>query len=169
MSPMGADLGRDHQPGVDRVLYGIILFAAVLFLSFVGMQPPGPRSAQAPVDQFSAARALSALRLVMGDDVPHPIGSDANAAVRNRILDAFTKLGYSPQTQSAFDCNDCGVCATVQNVVARLEGTQPGSAVLLAAHYDSVPAGPGDSDDGSSAAAILEIARALKSEPAPLH
>ncbi len=169
MSPMGADLGRDHQPGVDRVLYGIILFAAVLFLSFVGMQPPGPRSVQAPPDQFSAGRALSALRLLMGDDVPHPIGSDANAAVRNRILDAFTKLGYSPQTQSAFDCNDYGVCATVQNVVARLDGTQPGSAVLLAAHYDSVPAGPGDSDDGSSAAAILEIARALKSDPAPLH
>ncbi len=169
MSAMGADLGRDHQPGVDRVLYGIILLAAVLFLSFVGMQPPGPRSVQAPPDQFSAGRALSVLRALMGDDVPHPIGGDANAAVRNRILDAFTKLGYSPQTQSAFDCNDYGVCATVQNVVARIEGTQPGSAVLLAAHYDSVPAGPGDSDDGSSAAAMLEIARALKTEPSPLH
>src|SRR5271167_4357981 len=110
MSPMGADLGRDHQPGVDRVLYGIGLLAAVLFLSFVGMQPPGPRSIQTTADQFSAERALGALRLLMGDDVPHPIGSDANAAVRNRVLDAFTRLGYSPQTQSTFDCNDYGVC-----------------------------------------------------------
>jgi hypothetical protein len=166
---MGADLGRDHQPGVDRVLYGFILLAAVLFLCFVGMQPPGPRSAEVPANQFSAARALSTLRFLMGEDVPHPIGSDPNAAVRNRVLNEFTKLGYSPQTQSAFDCNDFGVCATVQNVVVRLEGTQPGLAVLLAAHYDSVPAGPGDSDDGSGAAAVLEVARALKSGPAPLH
>ena len=106
----------------------------------------------------------------MGSDTPHPIGSDANATVRNRILDEFTRLGYSPQTQSAFDLRCvCVVCATVQNVVARLDGTQPGPAVLLAAHYDSVAAGPGVSDDGVGVAAVLEIARALKSLPAPLH
>ena len=50
----------------------------------------------------------------------------------------------------------------MQNVVARLEGTEQGPAVLLAAHYDSVAAGPGASDDGTGAATVLEIARALK-------
>jgi hypothetical protein len=162
-------LERENGPGVRRVLCGIALLAAIFLLSFVRVQPPWPRSAQIPADRFSAARALDVLHFLMGEDVPHPIGSDANAAVRNRILDEFTKLGYSPQTQSAFDCNNFGVCATVQNVVARLDGTQSGAAVLLAAHYDSVPAGPGDSDDGVGAAAILEIARALKSLPAPPH
>ncbi len=118
---------------------------------------------------FPRGRALNLLSVLMGSDTPHPIGSDANAAVRNRILEEFTKLGYTPQTQSAFDCDDYGICATVQNVLARLDGTQQGPAVLLAAHYDSVPAGPGVSDDGAGAAAVLEIARALKSLPAPLH
>jgi hypothetical protein len=39
--------------------------------------------------------------------------------------------------------------------------------VLLSVHYDSVPAGPGASDDGAGVAAALEIARALKADPAP--
>ena len=54
-------------------------------------------------------------------------------------------------------------------MLARLDGAQQGPAVLLAAHYDSVPAGPGESDDGIGVAAVLEAARALKSLPAPLH
>ena len=160
---------RDDGPGVRRVLYAIALLAAIFLVSFLGIQPPRAVSAQAPADQFSAGRALNLLSVLMGSDTPHPIGSDANAAVRNRILEEFTKLGYTPQTQSAFDCDDYGGCATVQNVVARLDGTQQGSAVLLAAHYDSVPVGPGVSDDGVGVAAVLEIARALKSLPAPLH
>ncbi|HLU38995.1 MAG TPA: M20/M25/M40 family metallo-hydrolase, partial [Planctomycetota bacterium] len=40
-------------------------------------------------------------------------------------------------------------------------------AVLLAAHYDSVPAGPGASDDGVAVAAMLETARALLAGPRP--
>ena len=37
------------------------------------------------------------------------------------------------------------------------------------AHYDSVPAGPGASDDGAGVAAVLEIARILKAGPPPRH
>jgi hypothetical protein len=40
---------------------------------------------------------------------------------------------------------------------------------LLAAHYDSVPAGPGAFDDGAGTATVLEVARALKLFPAPRH
>ncbi|HEV7808079.1 MAG TPA: M20/M25/M40 family metallo-hydrolase [Solirubrobacteraceae bacterium] len=42
-----------------------------------------------------------------------------------------------------------------------IEGTAPTGRVILAAHYDSVPAGPGANDDGAGVSAILEIARAL--------
>ena len=90
-----------------------------------------------------------------------------------RILDELTRLGYQPQVQTAFDCGPYVSCATVNNVIARLDGTEgdPDSsdAVLLSAHYDSVPAGPGDSDDGTGMAAVLETARALKNLPAPRH
>ena len=139
----------------------------------MGIRPPAPKPSSAPATEFSAVRALDTLHRVLKEDVPHPIGSAANDAVRGRIVDELTRLGYQPQVQTAFDCSQYVNCATVNNVVARLEGTEgdPDSsgAVLLAAHYDSVPAGPGDSDDGTGVAAVLEIARALKSLPAPRH
>jgi hypothetical protein len=47
-----------------------------------------------------------------------------------------------------------------------MPGQPPGrNAVVIAAHYDSVPAGPGASDDGTGVASALEIARAIRHEP----
>jgi hypothetical protein len=109
------------------------------------------------------------LRQVLGNDAPHPIGSVVNERVRRRIVDELARLGYKPQVQVGFACSEYGDCATINNVVARLEGSEHGSAVLLAAHYDSVPAAPGDSDDGAGVAVVLEVARALQSLPQPRH
>ena len=51
-------------------------------------------------------------------------------------------------------------------MLARLPGTDPGGkAFLLAAHYDSVPTGPGATDNGSGVATALETLRALKAGP----
>ncbi|MBZ5694153.1 MAG: M20/M25/M40 family metallo-hydrolase [Acidobacteriia bacterium] len=152
-----------------RILSSAAILAAIFALSLAGLAPPRPKPASAPATEFSAVRALDTLHRILSTDTPHPVGSPANDAVRGRIVDELTRLGYQPQVQTAFDCAEYAYCATVNNVVARLDGTEPGSAVLLAAHYDSVPAGPGDSDDGTGTAAVLEIARALKAFPAPRH
>jgi hypothetical protein len=150
-----------------------LILAGILALSYLGLAPPEPKPATAPRTEFSALRALDTLHRVLKDDTPHPVGSAANEAVRGRIVDELTRLGYKPQVQTAFDCGQYVSCATVNNVVARLDGMEgdpdSGDAVLLAAHYDSVPAGPGDSDDGAGTAAVLEISRALKAMPAPRH
>jgi hypothetical protein len=53
----------------------------------------------------------------------------------------------------------------VHNVVVRVVGRNPGKAALLCAHYDSVPAGPGASDNGVSVAIAIEIARVLAAAP----
>ncbi|MGH9826273.1 MAG: M20/M25/M40 family metallo-hydrolase, partial [Blastocatellia bacterium] len=53
------------------------------------------------------------------------------------------------------------VAATVENVFARLPGSESSKAILLLCHYDSVQNGPGASDDGAAVAAMLEAARAL--------
>ena len=161
------------SPRVRRILSSAVILAIILAASLMGLRPPAPKPARAPRTQFSAVRALATLHRVLKDDTPHPIGSAANEAVRGRIVDELTQLGYHPQVQSAFDCGPFVNCATVYNVVARLNGTEgdpdASDAVLLAAHYDSVPAGPGDSDDGAGTAAVLEIARALKALPTPRH
>jgi hypothetical protein len=51
-------------------------------------------------------------------------------------------------------------------VIVRVPGTKSSTPdVLITAHYDSVPVGPGAGDDGVSVAAMLETMRALKAGP----
>jgi hypothetical protein len=162
-------LNVNSQPTLRRVLSSLAVLALVLAGSVVALRPPHGRPASAPPNQFSAIRALDVLHRVLPDDTPHPIGSPANDAVRARILAELTQLGYQPAVHTSFECSDLGQCATVNNILARLDGTERGDAVMLSAHYDSVPAGPGDSDDGVGVASVLEIARALKFMPPPRH
>ncbi|HYH45992.1 MAG TPA: M20/M25/M40 family metallo-hydrolase, partial [Thermoanaerobaculia bacterium] len=140
-----------------------------LVLAALRLAPPAPRPAGAPPAEFSAGRAGQVLRELAGDGSPHPTGSPANAQVRERVLAAFARLGYAARVEEGFGCARPGVCAAVQNVVAELPGREPSSAVLLAAHYDSVGAGAGISDDLAGVAAVLEVARALKAGPPLRH
>ena len=151
-----------------------LLFAATWYAYRV----PAPRAADAPANVFSASRALLILQEMVGGDVPHPIGSAANVKLRELIVQHLLALGLTPELQTGFICNNRGACGTPANIVATLAGSDhtgavageaAGDAVLLAAHYDSVPAGPGASDDGAGVAALLEIARILKSTPARRH
>jgi hypothetical protein len=48
-----------------------------------------------------------------------------------------------------------------RTVLAELPGSRDGQVIMLGAHLDSVIDGPGINDNGSGAAALLEIARAL--------
>lgn len=162
-------LQPEETPRARRVLPTVAILAVIFFLSAAGLRPPAPLPASAPATQFSADRAREVLNHLVGDGIPHPTGSAANGVVRGRVIDELTKLGYQPEVQTGFSCDDFGTCATVKNILARLDGVEPGASVLLSAHYDSVPAGPGASDDGAGVAAVIEIARALKSAPAPRH
>jgi hypothetical protein len=161
-------LNENSQPTLRRVLLSLAVLALILAGSVAGLHPAHGKPATAPPSQFSALRALDVLHRILPDDMPHPIGSPANDAIRTRILAELTRLGYQPVVHTAFQCSDLGQCATVNNILARLDGAEPG-AVMISAHYDSVPAGPGDSDDGVGVASVLEIARALKSRPVPRH
>ncbi len=160
-------------PGIRRLLLSAAVLAAIFIISLWSLEPPQPKPATAPATEFSAERAIDTLQRVLAGDVPHPAGSPADDAIRGRILTELRNLGYQPEVQTGFACSDFSTCANVNNIVARLNGSgdesDAGTAVLLAAHYDSVPAGPGDSDDGTGFAAVLEIARVLKSLPAPRH
>lgn len=146
---------------------------ALLFLALLGAlaatplleQPPPVRTSNAG-DQFNAARALSRLALLLGDQRAHPADSAANDLVRARLVGELKHLGLEPIVRDQFACNQYtkrrGVsCARVHNVIARL-GPATGKALLLNAHYDSVAAGPGASDDGMGVATLLEVASILQ-------
>ena len=142
----------------------LALFVLAAGLSLREGQPPPALGVDAPDTVFSSARAATVLARVLGDEQPHPSGSAANARVRDRIIGEFGQLGLAAEVQRRFACGN-SACATVENIVARIPGTQPEQAVLLAAHYDSVGAGPGASDDGAGVASLIESARALLAGP----
>ncbi|NVB84845.1 MAG: M20/M25/M40 family metallo-hydrolase, partial [Kofleriaceae bacterium] len=55
------------------------------------------------------------------------------------------------------------------NVIATLPGSDPGPAILVGAHFDSVPAGPGAADNATGTALVLATARHLKDVPDRKH
>ncbi len=158
------------QGGAGRALALMLaLFALTLLLVLARHRPPPPRPADAPPGEFSAGRAGEVLHRLVGDGRPHPVGSAEDERVRQTIAGTLAGLGYQPRIEEGFACHWGGNCGQVRNVVARLDGREPGAAVALVAHYDSVGAGSGASDDLAGVAAILEIARALKAGPPPRH
>jgi hypothetical protein len=122
---------------------------------------PAPLAVDAPATRFSAGRTLAIVERLLGGGAPHPVGSAANAAVRERIVTELRAIGIEPELQSAYVCRDARVCAPVVNVLARIPGREHAPALLLASHYDSVHAGPGAADDTHGVAVMLEVARAL--------
>jgi len=55
--------------------------------------------------------------------------------------------------------------STVYNIIARIPGTNSSGAILLDAHYDTMPMTPGATDCTSCVATLLETARALQAAP----
>ena len=157
------------KPGASALwatLVAVLAYAAITKWMY---EPPAPLPANAPGTIFSAQRAAAALQELVGDGNPHPLASAADARIRGQIVARLTALGIPTELQSGWVCDTARVCGMTVNIVAHIDGSEAVSgAVLLAAHYDSVPAGPGAGDDGIGVASILEIARVLKLQP-PLH
>jgi hypothetical protein len=159
------------SPATHRGLaLGLLLVAALWLATLAADRAPAARPLDAAPTQFSGERARALLQGLVGDARPHPLGSRANAELRERLLGALRALGLTPTLQSGvMVCTVYGVCGMPINIVARIQGADGASerAVLLAAHYDSVAAGPGASDNGVGVAAVLEIARILQRLPRP--
>ena len=140
------------------------MLAAIAFslaLSVWRFAPPAPIAATAPTERFSAERAATVLHTLLDEVASHPTGSAANDEVRSRIRERFAELGYTATEESRVACAH-GSCMQVTNVFAQLDGGE--DVVLVAAHYDSVGAGPGASDDGIGVAVVLEVARAMRGQ-----
>ncbi|HET8723728.1 MAG TPA: M20/M25/M40 family metallo-hydrolase [Anaeromyxobacteraceae bacterium] len=151
-------------------LAGLAVLGAALAATWAGLRPPPPLPSSAPATAFSAERALPRLARILdaaGPGVPHPAGSEAGRRVRDQVVAELRGLGLTPVVSTSLACGLYLACAEISNVVARLPGTGGGRTVLVSAHHDSVPAGPGAADDGSGVAIALELARALRAAPPP--
>jgi hypothetical protein len=158
-------MAMDGNRGLTIAGVGAALVLAVTLWAY---RTPTPLPADAPPTSFSGIRARDILKELVGDGVPHPIGSASDAQVRDRIVRRLSALGYTTELQTGVACNSFGECGTPTNVIAT-RGAVGEEAVMIAAHYDSVPSGPGASDDGVGVANLLEIARILTVLPATRH
>jgi len=153
-----------------------ILLLAVLMLAVLGamaakawlLELPPVRAHNA-AGQFDAERAAGRLAFVLGDQRPHPADTAADDLVRGKIVMLLQSMGLQPAVRDQLVCNELykqrGVsCARVRNIIAVM-GPPTGKAVLLNAHYDSTPVGPGAGDDGIGVATLLEVGNILGKKP----
>ena len=163
MDGYGADgpgLRCHYNRGMRRAIVVAFPLTVVLALALWRSRGPEPRGPEGSA--FSSERAMTSLRQVLVEGAPHPVGSAANERVRSRIVTQFHALGYTTRVQSRFACNAYATCGQVENIYA-FRHTGP-DTVLATAHYDSVGAGMGASDDGMGVATLLEAARVVRDE-----
>lgn len=156
----------DRAPALGWLALGLL--ATTLALVALRLAPPRALPATAPPADFSARRALETLERIAPAELPRPVGSEEHHRFLKRLRHMLIMLGIESETTTRHVCGRYGACAEVTNLLARLPGERP-EALLLVAHYDSVPAGPGAADDGIGVASGLEIARALLASPPLRH
>lgn len=147
----------------------LILTAVALLLRPLDHAPVRAVAASEP-NRFSAERAHAHLQHLLAENVPHPSGSEANRIIAERIATILRTAGYEPQVQEGFKCSTLARgCSVVRNIIAIRAGRDPRHAILVTAHYDSVPGSAAAADDGAGIATMLEIAERVARRDPFLH
>jgi len=149
-------------------LWALVAIAIWLLAAHV-QNGPQPRGSDAPAESFSAARAKAVLSRIQGPQRPHPAGSAENAAIHARLKGELDALHVPVTVLAKRQCFSeprwsAITCADIADLIAQVVPGE-GKAIVLMAHMDSVPAGPGAGDDGSGVATVLETIRTLKAIP----
>lgn len=139
--------------GIGAIVVGLAVFWG-----------PTPLTSAASTELYSAARAQKHIEVIA--KAPHPPGTAEHASVRGYIVEQLRglKLDVHEQEAVATSKSKRGTTfANVVNIIGFRKGTaaKQGPPLVLMAHYDSVPTGPGAGDDAAGVAAILEALRAL--------
>ena len=169
MSQPEASSPREPRPAL-RLLAGLLatlVLAGLTVASIWAVLPPSPKPADAPTNEFSAARAYTHVQKVSQE--VHVAGSPEAASVRSYLVSTLEGLGLRVEQWEGTGATDnLGgyAMAHVHNVIAVLPGTNPTGRVFLVAHYDSAQVSHGANDDGVGVATLLETARALVRGPA---
>ncbi len=132
----------------------------------------GPQPLAHPTaDRLAAQHIVETVRVIAGDGIPRPAGSEHNALIRERLAARIESLGLpvvQHETSHHRFRNTLFGEVALCNLMFRVTGTaSPGKhpCLMLSAHYDSSTQGPGAADDASGVAILLEIAERLQREP----
>ena len=159
----GHKVHGDHEGFVPFVFLMTFVVVAVGCLSAQQAQPTVPK--------FDSARAFEDLKqqVALG---PRPAGSPALQRTRDYIKKQLVAAGLKPVEQP-FDAQTPAGTVHMVNIRATLPGqTQDRGRLVIGGHYDTKLSRDfsfvGASDGASSAAFLLELARALKGRVNPL-
>jgi hypothetical protein len=152
------------KPGLKRRLFQSIsvftLIVGIVIIGFYLNRPPRFVPENAPLDEFSAVRAMKHLKHIAAK--PHFIGTDEHLKVRKYIIEELKHMGTQPELQiTEVYYPKSFIAATVGNIIVKLPGKESGKAVLLVGHYDSVENSYGASDNGAAVVTMLETLRIL--------
>ena len=144
----------------SSVAYSFFIIVAAVFWGFYGSMPQNISLVDIPKTEFSTARAFNHVEEIAEE--PHYVGSPAHSRVRNYIVSELQEMDLMVHTQETYSVNKNGTLTRPQNIIARIEGTGNGKALLLLTHYDSaVHSSYGASDAASGVGTILEGVRAF--------
>ncbi|WP_340401064.1 M20/M25/M40 family metallo-hydrolase [Paenibacillus sp. FSL H8-0079] len=145
----------------------LMLIVGSILLGLSQVQAPNAADLNAPLDTFSAERAMEKVERIAQE--PHPIMTDEHDKVRDYLIAELENLGLTPEVQwGMVNSKYYSSRGVVENIIARVPGEDNSKAVMISAHYDSVNNSPGAADDASGIAAMLETVRAIR-ESGPLQ
>ncbi len=126
-------------------------------------------------EKQSIAATLGALGLIVADNVdeksmPATLGEDTDVKIPvvgvSKADGARLRAAPGAVTLTV-DASTTAI--TARNVIAQTKTGSTSDVVMVGAHLDSVPEGPGINDNGSGVAAVLATAAALGSSPEVEH
>lgn len=139
----------------------MLLFA--VYWSYKSLMPTYHSDEDSTLQTFSTDRALVHVKNLAKE--PHAVGFPGHAHARGYIISELKKLGLQTTTQEGYTAGDWANLSKATNILAKIEGSGEGKALLLLSHYDSNPhSSYGASDASSGVATILEGVRAFLEE-----
>ena len=121
------------------------------------------------VTDSAALEHLQALQRIADENGGNrAVGTPGYDASVDYVVGVLRGAGFevsTPTYQTSGDDEDQFAPGTDRNVVAQTRTGDPGRVVMIGAHLDSVPEGPGIVDNGSGVASLLEIATRLGPDP----
>ena len=150
---------------VASVLGGVALLTVLVYGTLARRTPEAPAQAPRPVNTspFNADRAFADLKSIVAFG-PRPAGSEALGRTRAYIVGELQKAGLKAELDE-FEAVTPRGRKKMTNIRASRKGARPG-IIALVGHYDTKLFDKitfvGANDGGSSAAWLLEMARATQ-------
>jgi len=143
--------------------------AVVLCLAFGILPVLAPRAPSGDDGgAISIDRALEHVEFIAQE--PHVMGTAEIERVREYLIETLIEFGLEPETLTVEAPDYFGApggTVDVTDVLVRIPGSGDGEAILLMAHYDTVPTTSGANDNSAAVAALLEVGRVLAAGPSP--